>query len=148
MKKIAAAILLLATVGFGRTVRHFPAKETNNIFTGTNQFNVGARLGPVTFANLPTGTIDGTVIYVSDGSVTNPCTGGGTGAFAYRVLGAWNCAAAVVSSGVGAGATNQVAVYNGASSIAGAANLTFDGTTLTNLGTGYAFGPIAAATDF
>src|SRR5438105_14872568 len=109
MKKIAAAILLLATLGFGQTVRHFPAKETNNIFTGTNQFNVGARVGPVTFANLPTGTIDGTVIYVSDGSVTNPCTGGGTGAFAYRVLGAWNCSAATVSSGVGTGATNQVA---------------------------------------
>src|SRR5438105_9864415 len=129
MKKIAAAILLLATLGFGQTVRHFPAKETNNIFTGTNQFNVGARVGPVFFANLPTGTIDGAVLYVQDGSVTNPCTGGGTGAFAYRVLGAWNCSAAS-SSSIPAGTLNHLVIYTSSSAIGSDAALTDSGGTL------------------
>lgn len=60
-----------------------------------------------TFASLPSSP-NGSVVYVTDGSRTTPCTGGGTGAFATRVNGAWDCYAsgageANTASNVGAG---------------------------------------------
>lgn len=49
------------------------------------------RLPPIPFASLPSSAPDGRMYYVTDGSATSPCTGSGTGAFATRVNGAWNC---------------------------------------------------------
>ena len=44
----------------------------------------------VTQANLGT-PANGTIIYCSDCTIANPCAGGGTGAFAKRLNGAWVC---------------------------------------------------------
>lgn len=56
-----------------------------------------------TFANLPT-KADGAVRYVTDGTAGSPCTGGGSGAFAYRIGSTWVCSNA--SSGSGGAPTN------------------------------------------
>ena len=106
-------------------------QEGTNVakLAGRLHATLGAQLGPVFFANLPTGTIDGAVLYVQDGSVTNPCTGGGTGAFAYRVLGAWNCSAAS-SSSIPAGTLNHLVIYTSSSAIGSDAALTDSGGTL------------------
>src|SRR5437016_2138378 len=106
-------------------------QEGTNVakLAGRLHATLGAQLGAVTFAILPTGTIDGTIVYVSDGSVTNPCTGGGTGAFAYRVLGAWNCSAAS-SSSIPAGTLNHLVIYTSSSAIGSDAALTDSGGTL------------------
>ena len=45
---------------------------------------------PVTFATLGT-PADGQLVYCGDCAIANPCTGGGTGAFAKRLAGAWVC---------------------------------------------------------
>lgn len=48
-------------------------------------------LSATAFASLPSST-NGTMLYCNDCTVaTAPCTGGGTGAFAFRVNGAWRC---------------------------------------------------------
>src|SRR5580765_6154665 len=101
-KLLAAGLLLLSSIGWGQTVVHSAGLEVPNVFTNTNQFTVGVTVGPVAFANLGTiNTAPGTLVFISDGSIgTNPCTGGGTGAFAVRVAGAWNCA---VGGGGGGG---------------------------------------------
>lgn len=54
-----------------------------------------------TFANLPT-VSDGKVRFVVDGSAGSPCTGGGSGAYAYRIGGIWVCNAATAGGGGGA----------------------------------------------
>lgn len=97
MKKLLAFLVLLAGSAAAQTTHTFPAQDTNNTFSGTNQFTLGHYDGPVTFANLPASPADGTEIYVSDGSATTPCTGGGTGALATRVNGVWNCATSGIS---------------------------------------------------
>lgn len=48
------------------------------------------RSASVTFANLGT-PANGTQVYCSDCAVTNPCASGGSGNFARRENGAWNC---------------------------------------------------------
>ena len=55
--------------------------------------------GAVAFANLGT-PANGTFTFCNDCVVTNPCTGGGTGAFARRLNGAWACADAGGNSGI------------------------------------------------
>ncbi len=47
-------------------------------------------LAPVSFANLGA-PINGTICFCSDCTVANPCAGGGTGALAKRLNGAWVC---------------------------------------------------------
>ncbi len=56
-------------------------------FTFTN----GLSLGPVITAQLSLLTGFSTIIYVSDGTPGSPCTGGGTGAWAFYTDGQWNC---------------------------------------------------------
>jgi hypothetical protein len=49
-------------------------------------------LYPVTFTFAALGTpSNGGIVYCSDCNIANPCTGGGTGAFAKRLAGAWVC---------------------------------------------------------
>lgn len=48
------------------------------------------RLKPVVFANLGA-PVAGSVRWCSDCAATSPCTGSGSGAFAYREGAAWNC---------------------------------------------------------
>lgn len=67
--------------------------EDNQSITGQKTFTPGATLGPVLFANLniTPSQVNGTIVEVLDASPTTPCTGGGTGALAVRINGAWQC---------------------------------------------------------
>lgn len=71
-------------------------------------FGPAAPNGPrkSTFANLAVVT-DGAARYCTNCAATSPCTGSGTGAFAYRVGSAWNC------SNGGSGVTTPVSAANG-----------------------------------
>ncbi len=77
-------------------------QPTGTQFTGmgTFTFNQGVLLGPVLFAQLSTlGGLTNAVV-VSDGTFgSNPCTGGGSGAVAFYVAGAWTCSLGGGSSG-------------------------------------------------
>jgi hypothetical protein len=94
------AVLVLGTTCFGQVRQHAkPVLDTNNnVFTGSNQFYIGAQGLPKTFATLPIGT-SGTGIYCSDCQQTNPCARGGAGEMANGIDGAWNC----VNGGGGSG---------------------------------------------
>lgn len=52
--------------------------------------NTGFRFRSSVFGSLPAAT-NGTAMYCSDCTVANPCAGGGTGALAKRINGAWVC---------------------------------------------------------
>lgn len=68
-------------------------------FTITN----GLTLGTITTAQLTALTGYANFVYLADGtSGSNPCTGGGTGAFAFYVAGVWNCS---IGGGGGGGGT-------------------------------------------
>lgn len=67
---------------------------------GTFTFNQGVLLGPVLFAQLSTLVGLTNAVIVSDGTFgSNPCTGGGSGAVAFYVGGAWTCSLGGGSSG-------------------------------------------------
>lgn len=71
----------------------------SNPFTVQQFFNVGITVGPITFATLGNISNSTTMIFISDGALgSSPCAGGGTGALALRINGAWNCSAGFVSS--------------------------------------------------
>lgn len=67
----------------------------------------------VTYANLPTPS-NGQLVYCTDCQQANPCASGGSGAFARREAGAWNCA----GSGGGGGGGTITAVNSGTGMIA------------------------------
>jgi hypothetical protein len=106
MKKLTLLSLLLFVSSLFVCMRAFPQTitemtlETNQTATGQKQFSPGSQHGPVTFANLTItpSQSNGTLVYVSDASASNPCVGGGSGAFALRVNGGWNCSSGIVSS--------------------------------------------------
>src|SRR4051812_5833281 len=68
----------------------------------------------IAFASLGT-PINGSHFYCTNCQATAPCTSGGTGAFAYRVAGAWNCttgsSGGLAASGATVGATLQSQVF-------------------------------------
>lgn len=123
MKKFLLAAMMFLTGCLTAQTVHFPGKETNNVYTGTDQFTQGVLVGPVTFTNLPAAPANGTTIYCIDCLVSNPCAAGGTGSFANRVNGAWQCnqgsggsnATQLQGTGISASAPtlNQALVYNG-----------------------------------
>lgn len=110
MSKKLLAIAALFIASFAPAQTHVTAmRDTANTFTGTpNQFTKGVQAGPVPFANLSNPALvnqgEGTLVWVTDAVAQNPCVGSGTGAFAFRQNGAWNCA--VTSSGSGSGTVN------------------------------------------
>lgn len=109
MKKylITSLLLLSSIFGLGQSItRNTPAKETDNTFSGNDQFLKGIRLGPKTFVNLPTDAIDGQVVFCSDCQTTNPCLASGPGAFAYRSASNWSCTVTGGGS-VGPGTTGK-----------------------------------------
>jgi hypothetical protein len=67
-----------------------------------------------TFANLGS-VADSKVRYCTDCQATNPCTGSGTGAYAYRIGGAWVCNNAT-GSGSGGAPTNATYITQTANS--------------------------------
>lgn len=101
MKKflITIGLLLASTVGMGQTV-HTAGRETDNTFTGANQFTQPLLAGPLQVAALPTASsLPGRIVYVSDGVPgSNPCVNGGTGAIAESLNNIWSCGA---TGGVG-----------------------------------------------
>ena len=118
MRKIIFICLLLC--GWAAAQTHtFPALDTNNEFTGTDQFLLGVQLGPVTFAGLSgIAAVNGTVIYISDGTSGASCSGGGTGAFAFRVNGSWTCSLGSGGSGLsGSGTAGTIAEWNGSTAL-------------------------------
>jgi hypothetical protein len=78
--------------GYGSVV--FSSGAGGGQLTGTKVFDVaddGAiQMGKKHFALLPASP-NGTMYYCPDCSFTNPCMGGGTGAFAKRLNNAWRC---------------------------------------------------------
>jgi hypothetical protein len=96
-KLLMAAAVLSAVLAFGQTV-HMAGREVSNVFSGaTNQFTNGVQFGPLLVVSLPA-LPNGSILWASDGNAgTSPCTGGGTGAFAYRVSGVWACGNTIVA---------------------------------------------------
>jgi|GEM_PF-6381453 len=78
--------------GYGNVT--FSAGQGSGLLTGTKVFDVrddGAlQLGAKTFDSLPESP-NGTQYYCPDCTFTNPCSGGGTGAFAKRLNNVWRC---------------------------------------------------------
>ena len=74
------------------------------------------RIGPLRFIDLsPLPCPSGTETYISNASQTNPCTSGGTGAWATCIAGVWSCTAGASSTGgAPGGVSGDVQVNNGA----------------------------------
>jgi hypothetical protein len=110
MNRLLLALVLLLTLGrLSSAQTHTEVTlEDNQLVVGQKTFSPGATLGPVLFINLTItpSQANGTIVGVIDGSPTNPCTGGGTGAIAQRINGVWNCAG---SGGGGSGNVLPVA---------------------------------------
>lgn len=108
MRKLLLIILLFCT-RLGLAQFTYPAEETDNVFSGTNQFTKGITVGPITFSQLASISTATTMIYVTDATIgSNPCTGSGTGALAIRVNGSWSCAG---NGGGGSGAIATKHLY-------------------------------------
>jgi len=109
-------LLLIAIVCYpilGRAQFTYPAEQTANQFTNTNQFTMGLEAGPITFSQLlQLNPMTTNVIYVSDATFgSNPCTGFGGGAFAFYIEGQWDCS-------FGGGGGGGGGVYTGISPVA------------------------------
>lgn len=84
----------------GGTTSTFPALRRNgdiiNVVRADNSAYTGIQIGSLlygsstAFASLPA-SVNGTMLYCADCTFANPCAGGGTGAFAKRLNGAWRC---------------------------------------------------------
>jgi hypothetical protein len=66
----------------------------NDRFSGVQP--IAPTIVSLTFANLPT-ELDGGLIYCNNCAKTNPCTGGGSGAYAMGQNGQWTCAVSGLS---------------------------------------------------
>lgn len=121
LKKLLILLaLLVPSVASAQNLGAF--ENLPNTFTSTNQFTVGAQLGPVNFAGLPASPADGTIIMCTNCQTTNPCVSGGLGALAERISGVWNCATGGGGGGgggVSAGNQYNVPVYLTTGSIVG-----------------------------
>lgn len=72
--------------GFGiRTTR-----SNVGIFSDSLRALKGVRVGPYTQATLPS-LGDGSIVYCVDCTKSTPCASGGSGAFAHRINGSWDC---------------------------------------------------------
>src|SRR5258708_39646821 len=124
MKKILFSMCLLVASLCSAQTHTVANRDTNNTFTKNNQFAHGITVGPVTFAQLTNLTIvsqaDGTLVWVTDAVAQNPCIGGGTGAFAFRENGVWQCSIAGSGGGSGtvnAGTNNHLSKYVAGSTV-------------------------------
>lgn len=109
MKRIFLALLLSLAAVAGRA-------------DSTTTSTTSGKPPTVVFLNLGA-PLAGNFRYCSNCSATSPCTGGGSGAFAYRVGSAWNC------SNGGSGVSTPVSVANGGT---GSSTLTANNVVLGN----------------
>lgn len=80
LRKISVLALLLVAVcgvSFGQVSHTYPALDTNNVFTGPNQFNGPFILLPNVVAGLSPSAVAGQLVIVTDGVTTTDCTVGG-----------------------------------------------------------------------
>jgi hypothetical protein len=76
----------------GHTVLSYYPFYNVNSPVAIQGFDIYRTFLPVTSGNLPTSAPNGTQVYCSNCKVaTSPCAGGGTGAMAFKVNGAWRC---------------------------------------------------------
>lgn len=95
IKHLSTGTIADATTGIGGIVTisttlagtDTAVQETVRFYGGSQPFQLWA---PITQANLGT-PANGTITYCSDCTIANPCAGGGTGAIAKRLNGAWVC---------------------------------------------------------
>jgi len=124
-------VWLLSAVAWAQTTttHQIPALDTQNIFSSTNQFKLGIQFGPTTAAALSgISAPNGTLIWVSDAQIATFCITGGSGAWAQRVGGVWNCAGFGGGGGV-SGTLNAIPKFATVSSL-GNSGLSDDGTTI------------------
>jgi hypothetical protein len=80
-------------------IRHTGSGQTNfndTVIVGaptikTNVPSASIVFDPTAFGSLSGSAPNGTLAYCNDCNIANPCTGGGSGAFAKRLNGAWVC---------------------------------------------------------
>ena len=96
-----------------QTINQPPGTQFNGI--GAFLFNQGIFSGPIFFSQLPSLVGLTNIVYVQDGTFgSNPCTGGGTGAFAFYVDGVWTCSLGGGSSGGSnfSGSVGRIPLFN------------------------------------
>lgn len=100
MKKsfLIAALVVVCVALFAQTANQtavsthiYPGLDTNNVFTGPDQFILGVGVGPANFSKLGA-PVNGHIIYCADCAQVTPCAGNGNGAIAEAINGAWACA--------------------------------------------------------
>lgn len=101
--KTLTRTIVLSIVAF--IVTSFTIESLSAQSIGGGIFGPPSSIRLSTFANLST-PASGNVRYCTDCATTSPCTGSGSGAFAFRVGSAWNCSDG--SSGGGGGGTGTV----------------------------------------
>src|ERR1035438_8831303 len=113
MRRIALCHLVLASEFSPAQTHVSPALDNDNIFTGTDQFTIGAQVGPVLFGALPAES-NGTLIYCSNCQQTYPCAPMGTGAMVAGINGVWSCLAGNVTGVTSvSGTPNQITATSG-----------------------------------
>ena len=91
------SMLVLPALPASAQTHTFPAEDTNNVFSGTNQFNLGIIVPPISVASLPSAAANvGGIISVSDSTTISEegqtCVGGSsTTAFAFSNGSVWQC---------------------------------------------------------
>lgn len=130
---MAVLLLIVAVPSFAQVVHTVPALDTDNVYTGVNQFTLGLDPGPLTFSALGSQP-NGWVVYCSNCQQTNPCLGSGTGAVATKIAGAWSCAAGTTSNPGGSGITGTLTQNKLPKAASSGVNPTVSDTSITDTG--------------
>src|SRR6266852_7531290 len=94
MRRWLWLFLLLSSTALSQTGQTGGMLGLDQTWTGKNTFPLGITVGPILFASIGTISSTTTIIFISDATLgSSPCAGGGSGALAIRINGAWNCAA-------------------------------------------------------
>src|SRR5580698_1832626 len=97
--RVLGAVLLLAAASVAQVPETGAMLGLSQTFTAYNTFTSGVELGGVTTSQLATLAGNVNIVYVSDGTPnSSPCTGSGSGAWAFYVGSQWNCSALTFSA--------------------------------------------------
>jgi hypothetical protein len=115
MKRIPLLVWLLILTLVGSALAVKLIDDTNDQTVGGKKTFLAAIAGSLTLAQLSATATNGTINYCSDCVLgSNPCSGGGSGAFAVRAGGAWVCASVGSGSGLPPFADNTALVKDSA----------------------------------